>query len=203
MKLAIMLYGRLHVQNFPLCSKRNKKGRKGKSWEPPDVTRGSQSQASQYDCDHDCVGLRSAGDHGDPDLQVALAHAASAGKPVALVVFGHMHHLLSGRGRRRNMVHIDENSGTVLINCAFVPRLTPAAGNTDTLHHFTVVTLVAEGHVETASHVWVSVNGDQCQVTKQEHIVWTTDYQHGKPHRNCLNTGDLLATAGYFKTRSE
>lgn len=37
-----------------------------------------------------------AGDHGDPDLQSVLQQLQEAGRPVALVVFGHMHHTLKG-----------------------------------------------------------------------------------------------------------
>lgn len=37
-----------------------------------------------------------AGDHGDPDFQVVLQHLQQAGRHVALVLFGHMHHTLRG-----------------------------------------------------------------------------------------------------------
>lgn len=37
-----------------------------------------------------------AGDHGDPDLAHVLEQLQGAGRQVALVVFGHMHHTLKG-----------------------------------------------------------------------------------------------------------
>eukprot|EP00882_Tetradesmus_deserticola_P021112 GHRQ01022846.1.p2 GENE.GHRQ01022846.1~~GHRQ01022846.1.p2 ORF type:complete len:133 (+),score=51.47 GHRQ01022846.1:607-1005(+) len=37
-----------------------------------------------------------AGDHGDPDLASVLQQLREAGRHVALVVFGHMHHKLRG-----------------------------------------------------------------------------------------------------------
>jgi uncharacterized protein (TIGR04168 family) len=43
--------------------------------------------------------VKEAGDHGDPDLASVLQQLREAGRDVALVVFGHMHHKL--RGRRR------------------------------------------------------------------------------------------------------
>ncbi|KAG2454443.1 hypothetical protein HYH02_001462 [Chlamydomonas schloesseri] len=73
-----------------------------------------------------------AGDHGDPDLQMALGNLAACGRRVALVTFGHMHHHLSARGshglghRYRRMAHIDPDTGTVFLNSATVPRVMPA-----------------------------------------------------------------------------
>jgi uncharacterized protein (TIGR04168 family) len=40
--------------------------------------------------------VREAGDHGDPDLASVLLQLREAGRQVALVVFGHMHHKLRG-----------------------------------------------------------------------------------------------------------
>ncbi|KAG2431816.1 hypothetical protein HXX76_009310 [Chlamydomonas incerta] len=86
-----------------------------------------------------------AGDHGDPDLQTALANLAACGRRVALVTFGHMHHHLSTRGslglghRLRRMAHIDPKTGTVFLNSATVPRVTNApplpTGPHDHHHH--------------------------------------------------------------------
>lgn len=41
--------------------------------------------------------VREAGDHGDPDLDMVLQQLRQEDRPVALVVFGHMHHTLRGR----------------------------------------------------------------------------------------------------------
>lgn len=40
--------------------------------------------------------VKEAGDHGDPDLAAVLQQLREAGRQVALVVFGHMHHKLRG-----------------------------------------------------------------------------------------------------------
>ncbi|GIM12937.1 hypothetical protein Vretimale_16176 [Volvox reticuliferus] len=74
-----------------------------------------------------------AGDHGDPDLQAALAALHRAGRRVSLVTFGHMHHRLyaaNSRGRSsrlRRMVALDPATGTVFLNAATVPRINPAS----------------------------------------------------------------------------
>lgn len=156
---------------------------------------------------HDICGKdwsHKAGDHGDPDLQIALDRAASAGKPVALAVFGHMHHTLRAATgnciRRRNMVHIDADTSTVFINCAVVPRWgvshnAQSDGDLGSLHHFTVVNIAAAGYVDSASHVWVDVNDSQYPVVQHEDIVWTNSYKDGKLHRTCLNTGGASVSA--------
>ncbi|KXZ44973.1 hypothetical protein GPECTOR_60g751 [Gonium pectorale] len=76
----------------------------------------------------------SAGDHGDPDLQSALAALHRSGRRVALVTFGHMHHTLhpsvsrgpAGQRRLRRMAALDPATGTVFLNAATVPRVTLA-----------------------------------------------------------------------------
>ncbi|EFJ49127.1 hypothetical protein VOLCADRAFT_32158, partial [Volvox carteri f. nagariensis] len=102
-----------------------------------------------------------AGDHGDPDLQAALATLHRAGRRVALVTFGHMHHTLhaansKGRASRlRRMVALDPATGTVFLNAATVPRVTPAPTTPPaTLHHFMVAELEG-GEVVAARDVWV------------------------------------------------
>jgi len=42
---------------------------------------------------------------------------------VALVLHGHMHHVLRGGADRRRMVHVDAGRGTVVLNAATVPRV--------------------------------------------------------------------------------
>ena len=108
-----------------------------------------------------------------------------------LVVFGHMHHMLKGGTKRRNMVHIDDKTGSVLLNCAVVPRLTrnTDGASSSSLHHFTVVSLASAGrYVEQASHVWVAVKGLECQTVKCEDLVQTKSILDGKLTRICLHT---------------
>ncbi len=140
------------------------------------------------------------GDHGDPDLQEALVTAAHADRPAALAVFGHMHHMLKGGERRRQMVHIDAHSGTVLINCAVVPRwskdpATQGNGSPCSLHHFTVVNMAADHYVQSASHVWVSVIGSKCQTQRHEDLIWTESFRDGQLTRKYLSTGGVWITA--------
>jgi uncharacterized protein (TIGR04168 family) len=71
-----------------------------------------------------------AGDHGDPDLQAAVAYAVEKGKRVIAVVAGHMHHRLSGGGHRT--WHVDRD-GIHYINAARVPRIFEQQGQT--VHH--------------------------------------------------------------------
>lgn len=64
-----------------------------------------------------------AGDHGDPDLEEALEHLHVCGRHVPLVVFGHMHESLKFGKKLRNMVEISQETGTVYLNTAVVPRV--------------------------------------------------------------------------------
>lgn len=61
-----------------------------------------------------------AGDHGDGDLETAVAYARAQGKRVTAVVGGHMHHQLKNGGQRQ--WHIIQN-GIHYINAARVPRI--------------------------------------------------------------------------------
>ena len=70
------------------------------------------------------------GDHGDPDLQAAVAYAVQRGKRVIAVVAGHMHQQLKGGGRREWYV-VDD--GIHYINAAQVPRIFEYQGQT--VHH--------------------------------------------------------------------
>lgn len=122
------------------------------------------------------------GDHGDPDLRMALVKAQSQGRPVPLVVFGHMHHKLYHGTGFRQMVHIEAN-GTVLLNAAVVPRwiLEPISGGKDAtkLHLFTVVELV-QGVVRTVSQVWVGVTDSACWIADTKHLVQTQGSEDGR-----------------------
>ena len=60
------------------------------------------------------------GDHGDPDLEDAIAYAKGIGKRVLLVAAGHMHHRLRGGGEREWCVHRD---AIHYVNAACVPRI--------------------------------------------------------------------------------
>ncbi|WIA29197.1 hypothetical protein OEZ86_011708 [Tetradesmus obliquus] len=103
--------------------------------------------------------VKEAGDHGDPDLAAVLQQLREAGRQVALVVFGHMHHKLQGSGNRQ-MVHVDD-SGCVYLNAATVPRVVPAPRRGPdtppaTRHHFLVIEL-QNGAVQCAADTWVQV----------------------------------------------
>jgi len=67
--------------------------------------------------------VTSAGDHGDPDLEKALDNLHVCGRHVPLVVFGHMHESLKFGKKQRNMVEISQETGTVYLNTAVVPRV--------------------------------------------------------------------------------
>jgi hypothetical protein len=65
--------------------------------------------------------LKFAGDHGDPDLGMALDEAAKQKKPVAICVFGHMHHRCLNGGIKRKRVTTTAD-GVLHINATVVPR---------------------------------------------------------------------------------
>jgi uncharacterized protein (TIGR04168 family) len=77
-----------------------------------------------------CDFRRGGGDHGDPDLELAVAHAKSSGRRVLAVVAGHMHHVLKTGGQR---CWTAEREGTLYLNAARVPRIYSDAGKT--WHH--------------------------------------------------------------------
>jgi uncharacterized protein (TIGR04168 family) len=81
---------------------------------------GPAGLGAQRDSIWGCDFRRAAGDFGDPDLAGALAYAEQIGKPVRVVLAGHMHHGLRGGGLRRWSV---ERDGTRYINAARVPRI--------------------------------------------------------------------------------
>ncbi|PWA99212.1 alpha/beta-Hydrolases superfamily protein [Artemisia annua] len=72
-------------------------------------------------CGRDWV--RSGGDHGDPDLALAISQLKGDTKhSVALVVFGHMHKELAFGNGPRKMIVVGDDS-TVYLNGAIVPRV--------------------------------------------------------------------------------
>jgi hypothetical protein len=52
-----------------------------------------------------CDWLATAGDHGDPDLQTVLGQLQAAGRRVALVLHGHMHHMIKGEAHTVCLCH--------------------------------------------------------------------------------------------------
>lgn len=82
---------------------------------------------------------REEGDFGDEDLRLAIEYAQIRGKRVLAVVAGHMHHRLSGGGKRR---WCQEQNGVLYVNAARVPRI--FEGGAGVLHHH--VDLVIDGN---------------------------------------------------------
>jgi uncharacterized protein (TIGR04168 family) len=93
-----------------------------------------------------CDFRRSEGDFGDPDLEVAIAHARDEGRRVLAVIAGHMHHALRGGGQREWQV---ERDGTLYVNAARVPRVWKEGGR-ERRH---VLEVVLEEHGATAREV--------------------------------------------------
>ena len=88
------------------------------------------------------------GDHGDPDLAAAIAHAKARGLAVLGVVAGHMHHRLRGGGMRRWSERRDD---TLYVNPARVPRIVHEGGSVKR-HH---VALAIHPHRMDAEEIWV------------------------------------------------
>ncbi|KAK9078822.1 hypothetical protein SSX86_002880 [Deinandra increscens subsp. villosa] len=135
-------------------------------------------------CGRDWV--RGGGDHGDPDLALAISQLkGNTEYAVPLVVFGHMHKELAfGAGPRKMIVVGDDN--TIYLNGAIVPRVkrfcdSPSSENAKrTSRAFTLIDS-KEGKVEKIAETWVSVNGDNTNV-EEEHILFGG---------NMLNTSNL------------
>ncbi|KAI3775378.1 hypothetical protein L1987_49951 [Smallanthus sonchifolius] len=128
-------------------------------------------------CGRDWV--RGGGDHGDPDLALAISQLKGNTKySVPLVVFGHMHKELAfGNGPRKMIVVGNDN--TIYLNGAIVPRVKifcddPLTQNPKrTLRAFTLIDS-KEGKVEKIAETWVSVNGDSTSV-EEEHILFSNN----------------------------
>ena len=93
------------------------------------------------------------GDHGDPDLADAIAKTRLLGKPMPLVVFGHMHHRLRHTRERLRQIVCRDNQDTVYYNAASVPRIIDRDG--ERLRNFSLITL-EQSQVAKASLVWVN-----------------------------------------------
>lgn len=94
------------------------------------------------------------GDHGDPDLALAIAQVrlAKPGKKIALVAFGHMHHRLRHRHDRPRQRVVQDDQGTVYFNAACVPRLRTLDGAIQ--RQFGIVQL-QQGAIQTIENFWL------------------------------------------------
>ncbi len=104
------------------------------------------------------------GDHGDPDLEDAIAKTYSLGKNIPLVTFGHMHHILKHTKDRLRTRIVTSSEGTVYLNAASVPRIIET--DTDRLRNFSIVSLKG-GIVDKVSLVWV---GKDYSVVSEEFL---------------------------------
>lgn len=96
------------------------------------------------------------GDHGDPDLQDAIAQTFSV-NPLSLVTFGHMHHRLRNRlGDRKRWCVTSE---TAYLNAACVPRIVKT--DTGVQRLFSVVTLQGQT-ITTAAIVRLDARHQVC-----------------------------------------
>eukprot|EP00250_Pteridium_aquilinum_P019640 c24509_g3_i2 orf=162-1208(+) len=126
--------------------------------------------------------LKSAGDHGDPDLEAALKTVKEqAQHNVQLVIFGHMHKTLAhNRGNRTMLVRGQDN--IIYVNAAIVPRVLDVNacesntnnGGLETLRNFTVIDL-AYGQVEKVAETWVRV-GESVSV-EEDTILYSSPSQ--------------------------
>ncbi|XP_057967677.1 uncharacterized protein LOC131157492 isoform X2 [Malania oleifera] len=129
------------------------------------------------------------GDHGDPDLALAISHLKeTTNLSIPLVVFGHMHkELAHGNGLRRMIVVGTDN--TIYLNGAIVPRVkmideqgtsercfmnkeTPILNpnSKGTTRAFTLVEIL-NGRLQRIAETWVSVIGDEATF-EEEHILF-------------------------------
>lgn len=124
-----------------------------------------------------------AGDHGDPDLELAISLLKESNNvSVPLVVFGHMHKELAHGNGLRKMIVVGSDD-TIYLNGAIVPRvktLIDSKGFTQdealanhssqesaaTMRAFTVVDIL-DGRVDKISESWVSVVGDKATLEEE------------------------------------
>jgi uncharacterized protein (TIGR04168 family) len=105
-------------------------------------------------------------DFGDPDLGEAIEVLTTQNRAPSLVLFGHMHHNLKNGGKR-NMVFVNDVTGTVHLNAAVVPRIRKFTRtmNNSTMneikgHHFLMVEM-EQGVVSAAKHIWAGVEEEK------------------------------------------
>jgi uncharacterized protein (TIGR04168 family) len=106
------------------------------------------------------------GDHGDPDLAVAIAQTRQLGKTIPLVAFGHMHHTLRTPKQEQRIPISVGTEGTLYLNAACVPRLVKTAQGK--LRNFSLVDL-ENGTVQQASLIWV----DQTFTMTSEQVLFS------------------------------
>ncbi|KAL7600571.1 hypothetical protein Lser_V15G23844 [Lactuca serriola] len=126
-------------------------------------------------CGRDWV--RGGGDHGDPDLAVAISQLKSSSSTkysIPVVVFGHMHKELAfGNGQRKMIVVGGGDDNTIYLNGAIVPRVKRFSHNT--LRAFTLIDS-KQGQLEKITQTWVSVSLTQDTTTiEEEHILFTNN----------------------------
>jgi uncharacterized protein (TIGR04168 family) len=102
------------------------------------------------------------GDYGDPDFAEAISRTLTAGKNIALVTFGHMHHTMRHTKTMLRKRIVTSPEGTIYLNAASVPRIIEK-GN-EKLRTFTIVTLEA-GVVSQVSQIWV---GNEYRIKSSE-----------------------------------
>lgn len=102
------------------------------------------------------------GDHGDIDLEEAVAQTRALGKSVPLVTFGHMHHKLRHTKKQLRECLKTSAEGTVYLNAASAPRIVQTEGRR--LRNFSMVSLTG-GVVTEASLIWV---GPDLRVASEE-----------------------------------
>lgn len=109
-------------------------------------------------------GSTPGGDYGDADLRQSIDAARARGKVVPLVVFGHMHSILSnGLGFRTMLTcETDAETGkvTVMLDAAVVPRHKRGRGRQDIICQFSVVELGSNLSVQSVEQIWVSRIGE-------------------------------------------
>ncbi|XWS17758.1 hypothetical protein CRYUN_Cryun33cG0095100 [Craigia yunnanensis] len=135
------------------------------------------------------------GDHGDPDLALAISHLKETTTfSIPLVVFGHMHkESAHGNGLRKMIVVGTDN--IIYLNGAIVPRVkrplheqqttyghsvdnktSLQASNSDgTKRAFTLVDIL-NGRVDKISESWVSVVGNETTLV-EEHVLFKSNEQ--------------------------
>ncbi|AUT03907.1 TIGR04168 family protein [Nostoc sp. CENA543] len=102
------------------------------------------------------------GDFGDPDLAEAVSLTINAGKQIALVTFGHMHHALRHTKKQLRKAVFRSPEGIFYLNAASVPRIVEQDG--EKLRNFSLVSLEG-GIVTKAALVWL---GKDFQVVTEE-----------------------------------
>ncbi|KAL4589876.1 hypothetical protein LXL04_002787 [Taraxacum kok-saghyz] len=122
--------------------------------------------------------IRGGGDHGDPDLAVAISQLKGSSSTtkysIPLVVFGHMHKELAFGNSPRKMIVIGDgdDNNTIYLNGAIVPRVKTQQPTT-TLRAFTLINS-KQGKIQNISETWVSVTANNANI-EEEHMLFTNN----------------------------